>query len=56
MTEYKTASHYRGRILDLAEDHGCANVLHELVLQLSGDEARDFIDHFRRHWEVNTND
>jgi hypothetical protein len=41
-----SASQAREEILNLADNHSFETVCREIVLRMSGDEARDFVEYF----------
>jgi hypothetical protein len=46
---YLSANDARCKILELADRYGAEFVLKELVAQMSGDDAREFVDFMQRN-------
>lgn len=46
---YLSANDARCEILELADRYGAEFVLKELVVQMSGDDAREFVDFMQRN-------
>lgn len=48
-----SANDAREEILKLADIYSFETVCREIVLRMSGDEAREFLEHFERHFVQN---
>lgn len=46
-----SASEARNLILYFYDRYG-DDLVRELVVRMSGDEAREFIDHFKNNWDI----